>query len=223
MKTIVAKSTTGNGQTLSEKTAAHESSSQEVSASDESKEPAAPKQESAVLNGQDISSLVKSVATIATAELAKVEITKLDVPQQSSPQTPVEAPVIQKAQKAQTTPAAAKSMTDMSGLTMIRIPAGTFLMGSSDAPNEMPAHRVTLCSFYMDESEVSQDAYQRVMGSPPRSFFKGPRLPVDSVKWPDAVAFCSARSAKEGLPPVYDNQGNVINMVPGLLWSVHGQ
>jgi len=104
-----------------------------------------------------------------------------------------------------------KPVGNTSDMEMKLVTGGTFIMGSSDAPSEMPAHKVTVSSFYMDESEVSQDAYQRVMGSPPRSFFKGPRLPVDSVKWPDAVAFCNARSVKEGLPPVYDYQGNVIN------------
>ncbi|MCX7004107.1 MAG: SUMF1/EgtB/PvdO family nonheme iron enzyme, partial [bacterium] len=193
LKTIAAQAATANDQTVSEKPTSHESSSQEVSASKENKEPAAPKEEIALLDRQDISSLVKSVSTIATAELAKVEIAKMEVPQQKSAQSPAASPTTQQSQTTPaTTSSALNSIADKSGLTMIRIPNGTFLMGSSDAPNETPAHRVTIASFYMDESEVSQDAYQRVMGSPPRSFFKGPKLPVDSLKWPDAVAFCNA-------------------------------
>ncbi len=37
--------------------------------------------------------------------------------------------------------------------------------------------------------EVTQDAYQQVMGSNP-SAFAGPDHPVDSVTWNDAMAFC---------------------------------
>jgi formylglycine-generating enzyme required for sulfatase activity len=37
--------------------------------------------------------------------------------------------------------------------------------------------------------EVTQDAYQQVMGSNP-SAFTGPDHPVDSVTWNDAMAFC---------------------------------
>jgi len=36
---------------------------------------------------------------------------------------------------------------------------------------------------------VTQEAYQRVIGSNP-SLFKGPRLPVESVTWDQAKAYC---------------------------------
>jgi formylglycine-generating enzyme required for sulfatase activity len=44
--------------------------------------------------------------------------------------------------------------------------------------------------------EVTQDAYQKVMGSNP-SAFQGGNHPVDSVNWNDAMAFCKKLTEKE--------------------------
>jgi formylglycine-generating enzyme required for sulfatase activity len=44
--------------------------------------------------------------------------------------------------------------------------------------------------------EVTQDAYQKVMGSNP-STFQGGNHPVDSVTWNDAMAFCKKLTEKE--------------------------
>ena len=35
------------------------------------------------------------------------------------------------------------------------------------------------------------------------SNFSGENLPVESISWMDAVAYCNARSEQEGLTPVY--------------------
>lgn len=44
---------------------------------------------------------------------------------------------------------------------MVRIPAGSFLMGSNDGePDEKPVHRVTLAEFFMDKTEVTVAAYR---------------------------------------------------------------
>ena len=44
--------------------------------------------------------------------------------------------------------------------------------------------------------EVTQDAYQKVMGANP-SAFRGGNHPVDSVTWNDAMAFCKKLTEKE--------------------------
>jgi eukaryotic-like serine/threonine-protein kinase len=44
---------------------------------------------------------------------------------------------------------------------MIKIPAGTFTMGTDkEGPGDRPAHKVTLKSFYIDKTEVTAEAYQ---------------------------------------------------------------
>jgi formylglycine-generating enzyme required for sulfatase activity len=63
-------------------------------------------------------------------------------------------------------------------------------------------HQVTLSSFYMGRTEVTQKEYQDVMGINP-SEFKGDNLPVESVSWYDAIEYCNKRSQREGLTPAY--------------------
>ena len=53
-----------------------------------------------------------------------------------------------------------------------------------------------LPTLWVGEYEVTQDAYQKVMGSNP-SAFQGGDHPVDSVTWNDAMAFCKRLTAQE--------------------------
>jgi formylglycine-generating enzyme required for sulfatase activity len=56
--------------------------------------------------------------------------------------------------------------------------------------NEKPAHEVTISNgFWMGQTEVTQQAYQRVMGKNPSSF-KGEQLPVETVTWEKATEYC---------------------------------
>lgn len=77
---------------------------------------------------------------------------------------------------------------------MIRVDGGTFTMGAtsehdSDANGkEKPAHQVTLSSYYIGETEVTQELWQAVMGSNP-SYFSGSRKPVEEVSWDDCQEF----------------------------------
>lgn len=76
---------------------------------------------------------------------------------------------------------------------MIPVAGGTFQMGSSDDDsgaydNEKPRHQVTLSSFSIGETEVTQELWQAVMGSNP-SYFKGNKLPVEKVSWNDCQTF----------------------------------
>ena len=89
-------------------------------------------------------------------------------------------------------------------LEMVPIPAGSFNMGSADQDEaDQKQHQVRISAFFMDKYPVTQEAYQRFMGQNP-SLWKGPRHPVDQIRWRDAAVFCNARSLAEGLQPAYD-------------------
>ncbi|MCY2986332.1 MAG: SUMF1/EgtB/PvdO family nonheme iron enzyme, partial [Planctomycetota bacterium] len=97
-------------------------------------------------------------------------------------------------------PAATLEMlTNSIGIKLVLIPSGEFLMGSPDShsdalPDEKPQHRVQITKpFYLGVYEVSQAQYQKVVGNNP-STFKGESLPVETVSWDDAVAFCKRLS-----------------------------
>ena len=79
-------------------------------------------------------------------------------------------------------------------MKLVLIPAGTFTMGSPVEEvgriYDETQHEVTISmSYYLGAYEVTQDQYEKVMGSNP-SGFKGPGNPVEKVSWDDAVAFC---------------------------------
>ena len=74
---------------------------------------------------------------------------------------------------------------------MIEVEGGTFKMGSEDSDaysDEKPVHQVTLSSYAIGETEVTQELWQAVMGSNP-SNFKGTNLPVEQVSWEDCQEF----------------------------------
>ena len=72
---------------------------------------------------------------------------------------------------------------------MIGVEGGTFQMGSNDGDSdEKPVHSVTLSSYYIGQTEVTQALWKAVMGKNPSSF-KGDNLPVEEVKWDDCQKF----------------------------------
>ena len=77
---------------------------------------------------------------------------------------------------------------------MVRVEGGTFHMGATSEQKdeawdrEKPVHSVTLSSYYIGKTEVTQALWQAVMGSNP-SYFKGSALPVESVSWDDCQEF----------------------------------
>jgi formylglycine-generating enzyme required for sulfatase activity len=98
-----------------------------------------------------------------------------------------------------------KTVKTKTGLTMVLLPGGTFIMGDAKGgPDEKP-HKVTVDSFYIDAYEVTQEDYRRIMGWD-YSRWKNPKGPVEQVTWGAAAKYCNARSLKEGLTPCYDTK-----------------
>jgi formylglycine-generating enzyme required for sulfatase activity len=120
-----------------------------------------------------------------------------------------------------------EEFTNSIGMKFKLIPAGEFMMGSSESPAELaeafpnieswfskderPQHKVRITKpFYLGVTEVTQEQYEKVMGKNPSYFCKTgegankvkeidtSNFPVEQVTWDDAVEFCKKLSAREG-------------------------
>ncbi|HOJ33261.1 MAG TPA: SUMF1/EgtB/PvdO family nonheme iron enzyme [Candidatus Hydrogenedentes bacterium] len=93
---------------------------------------------------------------------------------------------------------------DTTTMEFVRIPAGSFLMGSPDdeggLENERPQHRVTISrSFFMAATPTTVAQYRAVYGKyTPSKIGEEPEFPVREVSWYDAVEFCDILSAVTG-------------------------
>jgi formylglycine-generating enzyme required for sulfatase activity len=83
-------------------------------------------------------------------------------------------------------------------LEMVSLPAGKFLMGSSESDYEKPQHQVKVNSFAIGKYPITQAQYQAVMGNNPSGFKNNPQNPVEKVSWNDAQAFCQKLSQITG-------------------------
>ncbi|MDF5732362.1 MAG: formylglycine-generating enzyme family protein [Rhizonema sp. PD38] len=96
-------------------------------------------------------------------------------------------------------------------LELMKIPEGTFLMGSPKDErerysNESPQHQVTVQPFFMGKYAVTQAQWQAVASlpqvnrelNPNPSEFKSVNRPVERVSWYDAVEFCDRLSQHTG-------------------------
>ena len=86
---------------------------------------------------------------------------------------------------------------------MIRVEGGTFTMGGTSEQggeaweDESPTHRVTLSTYYMGETEVTQELWQAVLGSNP-SYYSGGQRPVERVSWYDCQYFINELNSLTG-------------------------
>ena len=89
---------------------------------------------------------------------------------------------------------------------MVAVDGGTFTMGvdtvmvtEGDANlDELPAHEVTVSSFSIGQTEVTQELWEAVMGTNPSSFTGDPQRPVEQVSWEDCQEFISRLNAITG-------------------------
>ncbi len=67
-------------------------------------------------------------------------------------------------------------------------------------PDERPQHLVSPGPFWMGRDLVTQEQWQLVMGHLPHCRFHGGALPIENVRFGDAVEFCRRLSMITGLP-----------------------
>lgn len=79
--------------------------------------------------------------------------------------------------------------------TMIKVQGGTFKMGSNNGEDdESPVHRVTLSSYYIGETEVTNELWNAVMNNS-----SGSDYPEVHVSWNNCLDFVRKLNAKTGL------------------------
>jgi formylglycine-generating enzyme required for sulfatase activity len=128
-----------------------------------------------------------SPLSVAKAEPAKT--TSQPAPEPAAANRPAPGPPARAA--------GAVTVNPKDGQPYVWVPPGTFTMGCSPGDNECgdnerPAHQVRITEgFWMGQTDVTQEAYQRVMGKNP-SFFKAAKLPVEQISWDEAQAYCQA-------------------------------
>jgi eukaryotic-like serine/threonine-protein kinase len=88
-------------------------------------------------------------------------------------------------------------------ITMVKIPAGKFVMGSPASEQERsndegPQHKVVVPAFYLGQTLLTQAQWQAIMGNNPSRFKGDGNLPVDSVSWLAGMDFCKKLSQKTG-------------------------
>jgi formylglycine-generating enzyme required for sulfatase activity len=77
------------------------------------------------------------------------------------------------------------------------VPPGSFMSGCSEGDkdcieDEFPVRKITLTrGFWLGETEVTQEAWSRLVDFNPSVFQSSPQLPVEYVTWDDADYFCT--------------------------------
>lgn len=83
-------------------------------------------------------------------------------------------------------------------LVMIPVEGGTFNMGDENGRDTFPVHAVTLDSFYIGQTQVTQKLWTAVMGDNP-SHFHGDDLPVESATLAECHDFISKLNSLTGM------------------------
>jgi formylglycine-generating enzyme required for sulfatase activity len=94
-----------------------------------------------------------------------------------------------------------------SGVEMVYLPGGEFLMGSDQGnPDESPPHKVQVSAFAMDKFEVTHAMWAKAQLPNPSHWQENPNQPVERVRWRDAKQYCNERSLLEKLKPCYNEK-----------------
>lgn len=87
--------------------------------------------------------------------------------------------------------------------TMVQVNGGTFNMGAVEGDNdaksdEYPVHEVTLSTYYIGQTEVTQELWLAVMDTIPSYFTNDMQHPVERVSWDDCKEFIRKLSILTG-------------------------
>lgn len=88
---------------------------------------------------------------------------------------------------------------DFNGVTMVLVPAGCFMMGSTNGDDdETPVHRQCFDEpFWIDKYEVTQSVFSRFHGGKGTpNQFSGTDRPVEFITWVEARNFCRLRAVR---------------------------
>ena len=98
--------------------------------------------------------------------------------------------------------------SDKDGMTMVFVPQGEFTMGSDVNSNEKPIHKITLASYWIDQTEVTNAMYAKCVSAgaceelSDKSSFTHPNYygnpefdnyPVIQINWNMAKTYCEWR------------------------------
>lgn len=95
------------------------------------------------------------------------------------------------------TPAELSELKD----SLVRVQGGSFLMGSNSEAardREKPAHKVSMSSFYIGKTEVTQALFERIMGWN-LSYYPCADCPVNNISWMNVQLFMTRLNEATGL------------------------
>jgi serine/threonine-protein kinase len=146
--------------------------------------------------GREVSRRAARLVAVVALGFADVPAIAADPPQEPDPATDTaEPPAVDEPAPER------KVVADDNG--MLRVPGGTFTMGSDAEPNELPVHTVTVGPFWMDRTEVSVREFRACVTAHRcgdlASRFSSCTLahghgdqPVSCVPWKSADEYCRA-------------------------------
>jgi len=136
----------------------------------------------------------KQSVTVAERHVERLELTVEGVPMSSAGRHLTDA------SGAMTSVPFAKEDGPLAGMTFVVLPAGTFRMGSPKQENDRDsgevAHEVSLSSFAIMTTELTQAQWAAVMGHNP-SRYRGDNRPVEQVNWQDTQVFLERLNRKD--------------------------
>ena len=108
-------------------------------------------------------------------------------------------------------------------------------IGHDDESDNKP-HPVSISAYYIGETEVTQELWDKVMGTNPSNFTGSPKNPVEQVNWLNCIVFCNELTKKvtelgagecvyysdAALSTVYATADAASNAVPHAKWSAKG-